>query len=302
MPSARTPGKWPYKAAKPSKSKRVVHVKQEDAPRGVQRPEDIPPPWRPTTRQTRFALASLLVLSLFAAGVWAYNSPYLTVSKVTVRGASEIPAEQIIAASGLEGESALGLDTEGARLRIAASQQIYWDEAYLIADEPPAPLRSEQLRLQSAQLRFRGFSQLLPRESDQPHWYDYTRATPTAKWPPLDGPFTRYGDVLEQMQADDDRLVIMTSGDEMTLRFALAERPLPAGWRRDYVLHSVGWDKDADINTLEGQSSLPLPFSSMQSYPPVLEQAEESERIWQLNADSLTERSAFESYWHPGAN
>jgi hypothetical protein len=94
----------------------------------------------------------------------------------------------------------------------------------------------------------------------------------------------------------------MTSGDEMTLRFALAERPLPTGWRRDYVLHSVGWDKDADINTLEGQSSLPLPFSSMQSYPPSPEQAEESERIWQLNLDSLTERSSVQSFWHPGAN
>lgn len=190
------------------------------------------------------------------------------------------------------------LPKDDARLRIASSQQIYWDEAYLIADEPPAPLRTQSLPLQSADLHYRGFSELMPRASDQPHWYDYTRSNPIAKWPPLEGPFTRFGDVLLQIHTDDDRMVVMTSGDEMALRFALPQLPLPPGWKRDYVLHSVGWDKDADVNTLEGHSSLPLPFSSMTSYPPPLDQADESQRVWQLNADSLTDRSLFNAFWH----
>lgn len=101
-----------------------MHVKQDEAPRGVQRPEDMPQPWRPTVRQSRLALASLLMLCVFAAALWAYQSPYLTVNTVTVRGANEIPADQIIAASGLEGDSTIGLDTEGARLRIAAMPKV----------------------------------------------------------------------------------------------------------------------------------------------------------------------------------
>lgn len=124
MPSARTPGRWPYRAAQPARSKRVVRVKQEETPRGVQRRDEMPEPWRPTPRQSRLALASLLGLCLFAAGLWAYHSPYLTVNNVTVRGATQIAPEQIAAASGLEGESALGLDTEGARLRVAALPKV----------------------------------------------------------------------------------------------------------------------------------------------------------------------------------
>lgn len=188
------------------------------------------------------------------------------------------------------------------RLRIASSQQIYWDEAYIAADEPPAPVRVEKLPLKSAELRFRGFSQLMPRAADQPHWYDYQQTSTVPRWPPLEGLFTRYGDVLPQMQYDDDHIVVMTSGDEMVLKFDLPIRPLPTGWCRDYVLHSVGWDKDADINTLEGQSSLPLPYRAMRSYPPPVEQLQESERVWITNADSLTRKSPFRKYWSARAD
>lgn len=81
------------------------------------------------------------------------------------------------------------------------------------------------------------------------------------------------------MQSDDDHIVVMASGDEMILKFALPDRPLPDGWTRDYVLHSVGWDKDADLNTLEGQSSLPLPFASMKAYPPPIEDELRAEAV-----------------------
>ena len=65
----------------------------------------------------------------------------------------------------------------------------------------------------------------------------------------------------------DDALVIMAAGDEMTLRFETGP-PCPPGWRRDFLLTSVGWDKDANLATAEGQSVEPLPFRSMRSYPP----------------------------------
>jgi hypothetical protein len=83
----------------------------------------------------------------------------------------------------------------------------------------------------------------------------------------MQGAFTRYGDVLELVTVADDRMVILGAGDEMTLRFESPEIELPDGWVRDFIMHNVGWDKDADLNTVYGQSVEPLPYREMTSYP-----------------------------------
>src|SRR5262249_39356 len=36
---------------------------------------------------------------------------------------------------------------------------------------------------------------------------------------------------------------------------------------RDFLLYNVGWDKDADLNTVYGQTVEPLPFAAMERYP-----------------------------------
>ncbi len=174
------------------------------------------------------------------------------------------------------------------RLRIASSQQLYWDQAFVAHDSDASQIASTTLTLTSADLHYRGFGRLKDRTNDQPHDYDYQDVSRAAKWSKLQGPFTRFGDVRELLLKDDDRMVVMVSGDEFTARFAIPDRPLPAGWRRDFMLHSVGWDKDADLNTLAGDGSLPLPFKAMQSYPPPPEQAREAEAVLRLNADQLT--------------
>jgi len=80
------------------------------------------------------------------------------------------------------------------------------------------------------------------------------------------GHFTRYGDVGELLKATDDRLVAFGAGDEIALRFE-SPPPPPAGWTRDFILHNVGWDKDADLNTVDGETVEPLPMKSMARYP-----------------------------------
>lgn len=179
------------------------------------------------------------------------------------------------------------------RLRIGGSQQIYWDEAFVSWDSVPWESHADHLQVQplelaTAELRYRGFSQLLPRSSEQPHWYDYHMVETSPQWPSLEGPFTRYGDVAPLLAHNDDSMVVMTSGDEIVLRFRLPAKPTADGWQRDFVLHSVGWDKDADINTLAGEGSLPLPFKLQSSYPPPAEQADEADRVWRLNSATLT--------------
>jgi len=43
---------------------------------------------------------------------------------------------------------------------------------------------------------------------------------------------------------------------------------LPKGWKRDFLIHSVGWVKDGDLNTAFSKTVLPLPFHGMKTYPP----------------------------------
>jgi len=74
--------------------------------------------------------------------------------------------------------------------------------------------------------------------------------------------------VRELLSEVDDLLVVMGSGDEVSLDFdAAALPPLPAGWRRDFLLLFDGWAKDADANTAFSQSVEPLPFHAMSRYP-----------------------------------
>ncbi len=157
--------------------------------------------------------------------------------------------------------------TEDYRVRIETTHEIRWDAAFFTVNESPAETRVTPLPLLSADLHYRGFSQPHPPVVSAPETYDYANVSRAPKWPTMGGRFTRYGDVAELLTTTDDRLVVMGSGDEISLSFAVPADPLPAGWRRDFFLHNVGWDKDADLHTVYGQTTEPLPFQQMTSYP-----------------------------------
>jgi len=156
--------------------------------------------------------------------------------------------------------------TAPARIRIRTSMEFYWDQIVFTVDEAPAEVRTTEIALVSADLHERGFSRVIRDGSNGPEKFVYDDVSRTPKWPPMLGHFTRYGDVLELLAKRDDQLLVMGAGDETTLRFAAIDPP-PAGWKRDFVLYSVGWDKDANLETVLGQSSEPLPFASMAGYP-----------------------------------
>ena len=157
--------------------------------------------------------------------------------------------------------------TDDYRVRIQTTAEIYWDRAFFTVDEPEVEVRQLPLELQSAHLEYRGFSAPHSHRATAPQTYDHEMVTKKLLWPPMHGRFTRYGDVLPLVRIADDMMAVLGAGDAMTLRFAVPEQNTPTGWKRDFILHCVGYDKDADLNTIYGQTVEPLPFRAMTRYP-----------------------------------
>jgi hypothetical protein len=184
------------------------------------------------------------------------------------------------------------------RLRITTTAMIHWDQIEVATDEVDRPSISHELPLQSAELQAHGFSRLEPRSSSQPHRYLYDQAWQGPRWAPIEGPMTAYGPCEQLLEDWDDLQVVMVGGDELRLRFDAPQTPVPDGWKRDFVIYLVGWDKDADLNTLTGQSTLPLPFRGMKSYPPMADQLPTAQDVLERNRSHLTREQPFRRFWN----
>ena len=121
-----------------------------------------------------------------------------------------------------------------------------------------------------ARLRFAGFPREVSPDGRLPKLNDYALmdvAVPGFK--ALAGAYTRFGDVLPLVKEADDRYVIFRNGEEIALRFRVADfPPLREGWTRTFLLETTGWCKDMDHHTAEPETIEPLPYLSMPEYPP----------------------------------
>ena len=158
--------------------------------------------------------------------------------------------------------------SDDRRVRIETDMQIYWDAAFFTVGIQDVPIEMTTLNPDSADLHYRGFSEMYRPNPHAPHLFDYQKVTKEAQWRDLAGHYTRFGDVTPLLQEVDDMYVILNAGDEITVEFEASRLPtLKAGWIRDFILYSDGWDKDGDINTLTSQTVEPLPFHGMSAYP-----------------------------------
>lgn len=155
------------------------------------------------------------------------------------------------------------------RVRIRTNLQIYWDQAFVAKEVPESAVRLTTLSAVAAGVHPRGFSRGYRKGGRYgPHWFDYDSTTTEPRWRPIEGAFTRFGDVLPLISEADDRYIIMAPGDETTVEFdAATAPPLPPAWSRDFLIYTVGWIKDADLNTAHGNTVEPLPFHGMTRYP-----------------------------------
>lgn len=159
--------------------------------------------------------------------------------------------------------------TADHHVRLRTNMQIYWDEAFVAADASGSVVKTTTLTPTSADLHYRGFSRMYRKGGRYgPYWFAYDDVTKESPWRPIEGRFTRFGDVLPLLRAPDDMYVIMGPGDEATLQFdASSAASLPHGWTRDFLLYTDGWIKDSDLNTAFGTTVEPLPFHAIQAYP-----------------------------------
>jgi tetratricopeptide (TPR) repeat protein len=156
------------------------------------------------------------------------------------------------------------LDRRDPRVRIRTNLAIFWDRITYTVDESPAPIRITRAPLSSARLFFRGFSLMVREPEDGPHVFLHDDVDTTPHWADMAGLYTRFGDVRELLAVSDDRYVVMKGGDAIRLEFDGHGLPdLPPGWTRDWLFVSDGWEKDADKNTVAGQTVEPLPFHGM---------------------------------------
>lgn len=155
-----------------------------------------------------------------------------------------------------------------SRVRIVTSMRIYWDQILVDASDGNAPMKITKLDPVVANLRWRGFPREYSPDGRKPLIYDYSRVEPFAPWKAHLGNYTRFGDVRELLLSTDDMYVITRNGDEIQLDFdARRLPPLPAGWKRTYLVFADGFGKDMDINSARPETIGELPYHGMKSYP-----------------------------------
>ena len=156
-----------------------------------------------------------------------------------------------------------------ARVRVATTLRIYWDRAALQVGESAAQPTIVALAPETADLHARGRSRVVVPANAAPRTYDYdVLAADDPGWELPSGQCTRFGDVTPLLQDADDRMAILTTGDECTLRFRADGLSTPTtGMARTYFLAVEGWVKDGDPNTAHGDEVEPLPFRAMSGYP-----------------------------------
>ena len=152
-------------------------------------------------------------------------------------------------------------------VRIVTNLCVYWDEIFLSEEtaEPPARADASWRPPRPSCASAASRRPMIHPERKQPETFDYHALDAASRCgTPRPGSTPATATSGPCSAEVDDRLVVMGSGDELRLRSTPAALPpLPAGWRRDFLLFVDGWAKDGDANTAFSQTVEPLPFHGM---------------------------------------
>jgi tetratricopeptide (TPR) repeat protein len=154
------------------------------------------------------------------------------------------------------------------QVRVITNMRIYWDQILVDTSNGKAETRLTRLDPLAAVLGWRGFSAEVTPDGREPYGYDYERVSFVSPWKVMLGRYTREGDVTELLARTDDMFVVSLPGDEIAVSFDASRlKPLPAGWKRTFLLYADGFSKEMDINSATPHHVEPLPFHAMSGYP-----------------------------------
>ena len=153
-------------------------------------------------------------------------------------------------------------------VRIVTNMRIYWDRILVDTSDGDSPTQITKLDPTIADLQWRGFSLEITPDGREPFSYEYENVSFSSPWKVMTGRYTRTGDVRELLTKSDDMFVISRPGDEISVSFDASRLPpLPAGWKRTFLLYADGFSKEMDINSASPDQTAPLPFHGMTRYP-----------------------------------
>jgi len=153
------------------------------------------------------------------------------------------------------------------RIRLMTNLQIYWDQV-LIDQSANAKVRTAEIPLAGATLRFRGYPRQIEGASPGDLDYDYNAVSLTGPFQRERGSYTRMGDVTPLLRNISDRFVVFGSGEEIAAEFDAANLPaLPSHWKRDYFFYANGYVKDMDWWDASPFTVAQMPFHGMSAYP-----------------------------------
>jgi hypothetical protein len=150
------------------------------------------------------------------------------------------------------------LPAGATEIRLRTNQEIYWDRLAIGFGEPVSDVRRQELGLEIAELREGRFSPRVVNEQRRPYFDDAQQVLVRNAHDPV-GFYTEFGRVEELIRDKDDALAIFGPGEELELAFASPAEPPPSGWSREFVLEVVGWCKDMDMYTANGETVEPIP-------------------------------------------
>jgi hypothetical protein len=154
------------------------------------------------------------------------------------------------------------------KLRLTTNLEMSYDQIFLAVVAPHSVVQTRKVPMVSAELRWSGFAREYTPDGAMPLIYDYHLVDTTAPFRKPSGKYTRYGDAMALLSADDDEFAILGPGDEIALEFDASALPkLADGDARDFILVSRAYCKDMDLYTGAPRTLEPLPFRLMPSYP-----------------------------------
>jgi tetratricopeptide (TPR) repeat protein len=155
-----------------------------------------------------------------------------------------------------------------SRIRIGTNLKIYWDQILIDTTPQTEPVDIHEVPLAEASYGFRGYPRKIEGSVAGDVSYVHEDVSLTGPYTRASGYYTAYGDVRPLVEREDDRFVILGSGDEVALEFDPAGLPaLRPGWSRDYFLYADGFAKDMDFYSAYSATVEPLPFHAMGRYP-----------------------------------